>query len=113
MAIGIAVGKIIISLLSAFAIVYFRFPGRKVFFWLIFLTLMLPVEVRIVPDLRSRRGFRHAQQLFRADLAADRLGHRHIPVPAVLHDDARRAGRGGARRRGAARCGSFWDIVCR
>lgn len=49
MAIGIAVGKIIISLLSAFAIVYFRFPGRSIFFWMIFLTLMLPVEVRIVP----------------------------------------------------------------
>ena len=37
MAIGIAVGKIIISLLSAFAIVYFRFPGRSIFFWMIFL----------------------------------------------------------------------------
>ena len=49
MAIGIALGKIAISLLSAFAIVYFRFPLRKTFFWLIFLTLMLPVEVRIVP----------------------------------------------------------------
>jgi len=49
MAIGIAIGKIIISLLSAFAIVYFRFPGKKIFFWLIFITLMLPVEVRIVP----------------------------------------------------------------
>ncbi|MCB1342860.1 MAG: glycerol-3-phosphate transporter, partial [Pseudooceanicola sp.] len=46
MAVGIALGKIVISLLSAFAIVYFRFPGRKLFFWLIFLTLMLPVEVR-------------------------------------------------------------------
>ena len=49
MALGITIGKIIISLLSAFAIVYFRFPGRKFFFWLIFITLMLPVEVRIVP----------------------------------------------------------------
>ena len=49
MALGIAVGKIAISLLSAFAIVYFRFPGRMFFFWTIFLTLMLPVEVRIVP----------------------------------------------------------------
>ena len=39
MAVGIAIGKIIISLLSAFAIVYFRFPGRQAFFWLIFLTL--------------------------------------------------------------------------
>lgn len=49
MALGISVGKIVISLLSAFAIVYFRFPGRRLVFWLIFLTLMLPVEVRIVP----------------------------------------------------------------
>lgn len=49
MAIMIAVGKIIISLLSAFAIVYFRFPFRMFFFWLIFITLMLPVEVRILP----------------------------------------------------------------
>jgi sn-glycerol 3-phosphate transport system permease protein len=57
MAIGIAVGKIIISLLSAFAIVYFRFPGRTVFFWLIFLTLMLPVEVRIVPTYEVVAGF--------------------------------------------------------
>ena len=56
-AIGIAVGKIIISLLSAFAIVYFRFPGRTVFFWLIFLTLMLPVEVRIVPTYEVVAGF--------------------------------------------------------
>lgn len=49
MALGIAVGKIVISLLSAFAIVYFRFPGRMLCFWTIFITLMLPVEVRIVP----------------------------------------------------------------
>ena len=49
MALGIAVGKIAISLLSAFAIVYFRFPGRMLCFWTIFVTLMLPVEVRIVP----------------------------------------------------------------
>lgn len=49
MALGIAIGKIVISLLSAFAIVYFRFPGRQFVFWTIFLTLMLPVEVRIVP----------------------------------------------------------------
>lgn len=57
MAIGIAVGKIIISLLSAFAIVYFKFPGRSTFFWLIFLTLMLPVEVRIVPTFEVVAGF--------------------------------------------------------
>lgn len=57
MAIGIAVGKIVISLLSAFAIVYFRFPGRIFFFWTIFLTLMLPVEVRIVPTFEVVAGF--------------------------------------------------------
>jgi sn-glycerol 3-phosphate transport system permease protein len=45
----IAIGKITISMLSAFALVYFRFPGRGAFFWMIFLTLMLPVEVRITP----------------------------------------------------------------
>lgn len=49
MASGIAIGKIAISLLSAFAIVYFKFPLRMFFFWLIFITLMLPVEVRILP----------------------------------------------------------------
>ena len=57
MAMGIAIGKIIISLLSAFAIVYFRFPGRITFFWLIFITLMLPVEVRIVPTYEVIAGF--------------------------------------------------------
>jgi sn-glycerol 3-phosphate transport system permease protein len=49
MAVGITVGKIVVSFLAAFAIVYFRFPGRNLFFFLIFITLMLPVEVRIVP----------------------------------------------------------------
>lgn len=48
-ALAIAIGKITISLLSAFAFVYFRFPGRTLCFWLIFVTLMLPVEVRILP----------------------------------------------------------------
>jgi sn-glycerol 3-phosphate transport system permease protein len=48
-ALAIAFGKIAISLLSAFAIVYFRFPMRNFFFWSIFVTLMLPVEVRIFP----------------------------------------------------------------
>ncbi|NTS31833.1 carbohydrate ABC transporter membrane protein 2, CUT1 family [Phyllobacterium sp. YR620] len=52
MALGIAIGKIIISLLSAYAIVFFRFPGRMFFFWLIFITLMLPVEVRILPTYK-------------------------------------------------------------
>ncbi|MGC4077078.1 MAG: sn-glycerol-3-phosphate ABC transporter permease UgpE [Rubrivivax sp.] len=49
MALVISIGKIVISLLSAFAVVYFRFPGRGLVFWMIFVTLMLPVEVRIGP----------------------------------------------------------------
>lgn len=52
MALAIAIGKIAISILSAFAIVYFRFPFRVFFFWLIFVTLMLPVEVRIIPTFQ-------------------------------------------------------------
>ena len=49
MALGITFGKIAISLMSAYAIVFFRFPFRGLAFWIIFFTLMLPVEVRIVP----------------------------------------------------------------
>src|SRR3546814_1398114 len=52
MSLAIAIGKIAISLLSAFAIVYFRFPLRMFFFWMIFITLMLPVEVRILPTYK-------------------------------------------------------------
>jgi sn-glycerol 3-phosphate transport system permease protein len=52
MALTIAIGKIAISLLSAFAIVYFRFPFKQFFFWAIFVTLMLPVEVRIGPTYK-------------------------------------------------------------
>ncbi len=52
MAMVIAIGKIAISLISAFAIVYFRFPLRMFFFWMVFITLMLPVEVRIGPTYK-------------------------------------------------------------
>lgn len=52
MALIIAVGKIAISMLSAYAVVYFRFPLRRTAFWVIFLTLMLPVEVRIYPTYK-------------------------------------------------------------
>ncbi len=52
MAVIIAVGKIVISLMSAYAIVFFRVPFRFFLFWMIFLTLMLPVEVRIIPTLK-------------------------------------------------------------
>lgn len=49
MALGVSIGKIAFALLAAFSFVYCRFPGRIVCFWLVFVTLMLPVEVRIVP----------------------------------------------------------------
>jgi len=52
MALVIPFGKIAISIISAFAIVYFRFPLRMFFFWMIFVTLMLPVEVRIMPTFK-------------------------------------------------------------
>jgi sn-glycerol 3-phosphate transport system permease protein len=52
MAVVIALGKIAISLIASFAIVYFRFPLRNFFFWMIFVTLMLPVEVRIIPTYK-------------------------------------------------------------
>lgn len=52
MAMVIAVGKIVISIISAYAVVYFRFPFRMTAFWLIFVTLMLPVEVRIYPTYK-------------------------------------------------------------
>ena len=48
-AVAVAAGKIALASLTAFAIVFFRFPGRMVVFWMIFVTLMLPLEVRIVP----------------------------------------------------------------
>jgi sn-glycerol 3-phosphate transport system permease protein len=52
MALGIAFGKIAISIIAAYAIVYFRFRFRMFFFWMIFITLMLPVEVRILPTYK-------------------------------------------------------------
>jgi len=58
MALGITFGKIAVSILAAYAIVYFRFPFRMGFFWMIFVTLMLPVEVRILPtfDVVTKLG---------------------------------------------------------
>ncbi len=52
MALIIAIGKIAISIISAYAVVFFEFPGRMFFFWMIFITLMLPVEVRIIPTYK-------------------------------------------------------------
>ena len=58
MALAIAIGKIAISILSAYAIVYFRFPFRMAIFWMIFITLMLPVEVRIYPTYKIAADLR-------------------------------------------------------
>ena len=52
MALGITLGKLVISILTAYAVVFFRFPGRLLVFWLVFMTLMLPVEVRIMPTFQ-------------------------------------------------------------
>ena len=57
MALAIALGKIAISLLSAYAVAFFRFPFRMLCFWTIFITLMLPVEVRIIPTYAVMAGF--------------------------------------------------------
>jgi len=57
MAVAIAVGKIAISIIAAFAVVYFRFRLRMFFFWMIFVTLMLPVEVRIIPTFKVVSDF--------------------------------------------------------
>ncbi len=54
MALVISIGKIAVSMISAYAIVFFRFPFKNLAFWLIFVTLMLPVEVRIFPTVASR-----------------------------------------------------------
>jgi sn-glycerol 3-phosphate transport system permease protein len=58
MATVIAVGKIVISIVSSYAVVYFRFPFRMAAFWLIFMTLMLPVEVRIYPTYKIAADLR-------------------------------------------------------
>jgi len=58
MALVIAAGKIAISLPSAYAVVFFRFPLRKLCFWAIFVTLMLPVEVRIIPTYKIAADLR-------------------------------------------------------
>ena len=57
MALGISVGKIVISVTSAFAVTFFQWPLRMVAFWVIFITLMLPVEVRIIPTFQVMADF--------------------------------------------------------
>lgn len=110
MAIGIAVGKIVISLLSAFAIVYFRFPGRNIFFWMIFLTLMLPVEVRIVPTYEVVAGFGLLNSygglifpLIASATATFLFRQFFLTIPDELAE--------AARVDGASPMRFFWDIV--
>ncbi len=110
MAIGIAVGKIVISLLSAFAIVYFRFPGKMFFFWLIFLTLMLPVEVRIVPTYEVVAGFGMLNSysglifpLIASATATFLFRQFFLTIPDELAE--------AARVDGASPMRFFWDIV--
>ncbi|MEH6647516.1 sn-glycerol-3-phosphate ABC transporter permease UgpE [Sulfitobacter sp.] len=110
MAMGIAIGKIVISLLSAFAIVYFRFPGRNMFFWMIFLTLMLPVEVRIVPTYEVVAGFGMLNSysglifpLIASATATFLFRQFFLTIPDELAEAARVDGAGAMR--------FFWDIV--
>jgi urea transporter len=78
MALAIAFDKIVISILSPYAVVFFRFPFRLTAFWLIFITLMLPVDHS---DLRRDGGFRPDQHIHRTNRTTDRLGDRDAAIP--------------------------------
>lgn len=100
----ISLGKIAISLLSAFAIVYFRFPLRNLVFWMIFVTLMLPVEVRIVPtyqivsDLRMLNTYAGLTVPLVASATATFLFRQFfLTVPDELVEAARMDGAGPMR----------------
>ena len=104
MALAIAVGKIIISLLSAYAIAFFRFRFRMVAFWTIFITLMLPVEVRIIPtyavmaDLHLVNSFAGLTVPLLASATATLLFRQvFLAVPDELFEAARMDGAGPIR----------------
>ena len=106
----IAVGKISISLLSAFAIVYFRFPARNLVFWMIFVTLMLPVEVRIGPtyEVVSDLGMLNTYAGLTVPLIASATAtflfrQFFLTVPDELVEAARIDGAGPMR--------FFWDVL--
>ncbi|MBY4770067.1 sn-glycerol-3-phosphate ABC transporter permease UgpE [Burkholderia sp. Tr-862] len=110
MALGIAVGKIAVSILSAYAIVYFRFPFRNTAFWLIFITLMLPVEVRIFPTVQvvSTLHLTNAYAGLTLPLIASATAtflfrQFFMTLPDELMDAARIDGAGPMR--------FFWDVV--
>ena len=109
-ALVIAIGKIVISLLSAFAIVYFRFPLRNVVFWLVFVTLMLPVEVRIGPtyevvsDLKMLNSYAGLTVPLVASATATFLFRQFfLTVPDELVE--------AARMDGASPMRFFWDVL--
>ena len=109
-ALVIAVGKIAISLLSAFAIVYFRFPLRTLAFWMIFVTLMLPVEVRILPTYKvvSDLGMLDTYAGLTVPLIASATAtflfrQFFLTIPEELAEAARIDGAGPMR--------FFWDVV--
>jgi len=109
-ALVIAIGKIAISLLSAFAIVYFRFRFRALAFWMIFVTLMLPVEVRILPtfkvvsDLHMLDTYAGLTVPLIASATATFLFRQFfLTIPDELAEAARIDGAGPMR--------FFWDVV--
>ncbi|NDP42509.1 MAG: sn-glycerol-3-phosphate ABC transporter permease UgpE [Aromatoleum sp.] len=109
-ALVIAVGKIVISLASAFAIVYFRFPFRNTLFWMIFVTLMLPVEVRILPTYKvvSDLGMLDTYAGLTVPLIASATAtflfrQFFLTIPDELTEAARIDGAGPLR--------FFWDVV--
>ena len=109
-ALVIAIGKIAISLLSAFAVVYFRFPLRGLVFWMIFVTLMLPVEVRILPtykvvsDLAMLDTYAGLTVPLIASATATFLFRQFfLTIPDELAEAARIDGAGPLR--------FFWDVV--
>jgi sn-glycerol 3-phosphate transport system permease protein len=109
-ALCITIGKIAISLISAFAIVYFRFPFRMFFFWMIFITLMLPVEVRIIPtfqviaDLGMLNSYAGLTLPLIASATATFLFRQFfMTIPDELAEAARMDGAGPMR--------FFWDVV--
>jgi len=110
MALAIAFGKIAISIVASFAIVFFRFPLRNFFFWMIFVTLMLPVEVRIIPTFKvvSDLGMINSYvgltlPLIASATATFLFRQFFLTVPDELAEAARIDGAGPMR--------FFWDVV--
>jgi sn-glycerol 3-phosphate transport system permease protein len=110
MALAIACGKIAISIIASFAIVFFRFPLRNFFFWMIFVTLMLPVEVRIIPTFKvvSDLGMINSYvgltlPLIASATATFLFRQFFLTVPEELAEAARIDGAGPLR--------FFWDVV--